>query len=208
MTQEKLSKQHPNIQRIWVSLYRVLIPAGLIRSVESQQHRPELLSGDKNIDQMQMKALTPVYVTINDMVEYFREGINVRLTDDKDAVKIFDALMDHVGCWKDAMVKMLNIGDTPVDDLILMEEFAISIYDIAKFRIYEDKRGQLIQRMNKGFRHFGGLQRTTVGSGTRAAPVMKPRTNKDIDDMRYEPNLDILHRVAVEQSVDYGSRGY
>jgi len=206
MTQS-LSKQHRNITRIWVDLYRVLVPAGRVRSVESQLGRPDLLTGDRRIDDMQVKALTPIYVTIDDMVEYFREGTEVRLTNDLDAVKIFDALMDHVGCWKSALQTVLNVGDAPVEDLILMEEFAVSIYDIAKFRIFEDKRGDLIRRMNKGFRHFGGLQRTTT-STRRPAPVMKDKTNLEIDQLRYEPSLDVLQRVAVEQSINHADRGY
>lgn len=188
--------RHRNLRRIWDDVYRVTMHSGDMRSIAEQQARPDLLSGDKRIDRAQKNALAPCLITIDDMVEYFREGIQFYVEGPEDALKILTAIMDHTGTWREATQTTLNLYDAPMEDLILMEEFAASIYEIAKYKIHENTpMGDFVNRISATTISRGrGMARNAIING--GAPKVKTqKTNAQIAELAYEPNTDLFRQA-------------
>lgn len=188
---------HPNIRRLFKDSYRVRIPQGMVRSIEEQQEMPELLSGDKDIDDWQLKQLMTLYITPEKMVEYHREGVPVYICSEKDAAKVYEALIDHTSAWRLSISDDLNSPGCPAQDLLDMEKFASDIYEIAKYDLssdaYRNPLETLRQRTN-GFALNADRVLTEDPSQVQSKPSVK--------DKKYEPNVDIFRQALLRNGND------
>lgn len=198
MTGKKPAYMHPNIRRIWRDTYRVFVAQGDIRSIEEQLERPELLSGDRKIDEVQMRQPVPIWITIDDMVEYFRHGVAMRLSDVNKAVDIFDALMDHVGVWRRVVETELNIDDAPLDDLITMEEFAVGVFELAKYRILDSEGKQNVIKRIAEAQGLGSMRMLpTIISDKKSKPAPLEAVKISVKQTTYEPSIGAFQRAMI-----------
>ena len=77
-------------------------------------------------------------LSIAKMVEYHQRGIPVKVVKFEDMKAIYDHIENHLRAWINNVQNNLNIGDVPIDDLIAMNEFANTIYPIARSLHTED----------------------------------------------------------------------
>ena len=83
---------------------------------------------DPEIDNELGKELITVMISIAEMIEYFQEGIAIRVVRESDTKFIYEAISKHILGWRDALEKGVNVGAAPLNDLIVMDQFAQEVY--------------------------------------------------------------------------------
>lgn len=73
------------------------------------------------------------YLTINDIAEYFREGINVSVVRYEDTKKIYENITRHLEAWQYEINYLFGGDYAPLDDLILLDKLADKVYGHAKY---------------------------------------------------------------------------
>lgn len=194
---KKHKPHHPNIVALFEKRYRIQIRVKDIRSIEEQRMRGDLASGNKAIDRALQNEKQIIPATINEMVEYYRDGVAIWLTHLPDAKKIYDAVCAHTAEWRRALMYGMNMGGAPVEDLILMEEFVSRIYQHARFE-YEkptpghSARGSLSDFLFSRDRQMGTIAingEYTVSEGWRAEGTVK--------DQVHIPDTDVFKQALV-----------
>ena len=67
-------------------------------------------------------------LTINQMVEFFKQGVTVHVIDYKDTKTIYELITDHLMAWKQKLAVGFNNRAAPIEDLILLDQFANVVY--------------------------------------------------------------------------------
>lgn len=118
--------------------YLCRVPAMAARTPEEIEMFGTPASSDEQADATMLNERILTYLTIGQMVAYFARGIDVGLVTYGDSKKIYHAITDYLTQWKEIMDRTMLTRDVPVDDLILLDEFANSIYEYAKYQIKGD----------------------------------------------------------------------
>jgi len=144
-------KDRDSVWYIWNDLYRVRVPTQKSRSKLHLKHFGTFETGIKEIDRELHTELTDTMCTINQMVEFYRNGIVVRVVKIADCKKIYERVTDHLLAWKYHLERGMNIGDAPVEDFILMDNFADAVYPHARALMGNDIT------MSQFFRDLNGV---------------------------------------------------
>lgn len=200
----KTKKLHPNIQRIFKDLFKISIAQKDIRSIEEQRTFGNTSTGDKKLDAMLASSFVNTYVTINDMIEYFRDGISFRLTNPADSRVIYEAISEHTARWRDALQYAFNMGNSPVEDLILMERFISTIYEHAKFQYIEKpKTDVLVTGASATLYDFlygnSGLKGTSFRETGEIRASVTTDNSQDIRTTKHNPNTDVFKKALISQ---------
>lgn len=124
--------------KLWEYLYRVRIPYIHARSIEDIKMYGTNITGVPEIDKDYASEIITCMITVNQMVEYYKEGVPIRIPSQSDIKEIYDSISDHLYAWKDRLYAGINIFNAPIEDLILMDKFANAIYDHAKYHFTDD----------------------------------------------------------------------
>jgi len=119
---------------IWDYYFKVRIPYLQSRTIEDIRKFGVTLSGVRAIDSSVDSEWITTMLPISDMIEHYREGVPIKIPSKSDIKLIYDFISEHIHAWKNKLEKGINIGDAPIDDLILMDKFANLIYDNAKYQ--------------------------------------------------------------------------
>lgn len=87
--------------------------------------------GDPVIDREMHTQPIHTYMTIDKMVEYFRNGITVSVHNHADTKRIYDIIATYINTWKHHLDRGINVGGAPIDDLILLDRFAGIVFEHA-----------------------------------------------------------------------------
>ena len=124
---------------IWEHYYLASVPHHLARSVQDIEIFGVPLSGIQEVDQEIMGDEVERWCTINDMIELYRQGIYIRLCNRGDSAKIYDAISSHIAAWKTRLEYGVHNAQAPLEDLLVMDEFASVVYDNA-VRHFDDPK--------------------------------------------------------------------
>lgn len=91
-----------------------------------------------DIDRELSKELIKVMIPISKMLDYFKEGIVVRVIHEKDTLNIYESITMYLRQWREQLYVGLNNGNAPLEDLISMDEFAQAIYPYASSHFKDD----------------------------------------------------------------------
>jgi hypothetical protein len=106
--------------------------------------------GDDSIDADMHNHMVDRYLTINQMVDYYKEGISVYIKIHTETKDIYDIISSYLLCWVQYLQNGINIGGAPIDDLIALDRFASSVYDHAVEHITDDFiHSHLVNTMSK-----------------------------------------------------------
>lgn len=196
----RVIKQHPNIVAIFEKRYRISIKQRDTISIEEQRAVGRTRTGNRALDTMLDNSNQLVYYTINDMVELFRNGIDFTLTNEQDSKKIFEAISAHTGYWRSELKYAYNMGDSPVEDLILMEKLASAVYVHARFEFekrpeFNAATGTLAAFLYSRHALSGGFTRAGELNGSVTKEVRGTKTK----DLVHTPNIDVFQRAMMEK---------
>lgn len=110
--------------------------------------------GIKEIDRETANERIETYLSINQMIEYFKRGALVGVRKVEDTKTIYERITDHLNAWKRQLQNGLNNGDAPIDDLILMDKFANAVYAHAQYQFTEEIIYSLLLRQIGGIMPF------------------------------------------------------
>jgi hypothetical protein len=92
-------------------------------------------SGDPGINREIANEIITLRVPISEMIDYYRKGISFSVVNKEDTVVIFEYIQNHLERFASRInSNPLNKNTFPLDDLLVMEEFADQIYSHSKFR--------------------------------------------------------------------------
>lgn len=120
-------------EKIWEHLFMCIVPSLQIRSVEDIRRNGIVSSGIREVDEGLRNAPEKRMMTINQMVEAFNRGVPIRICKFEDTATIYDIVQTHLTQWLEHIRTGLNAKDAPVDELMLMDRFANSIYQHARY---------------------------------------------------------------------------
>lgn len=155
-------------KKIWEYYYKCRVHAFQSRSVEDIRQNGMIMTGIKDLDDGLKNDWILVYKTIDQMVELFRRGCEIRLVVEEDTKDIYDTIQTHLTQWTEALRTGMNLGAAPLQDLIDMDKFANSVYRYAKYHFTPEvlqsvlgERMHEIQRIN----NFNILNNYRPGEG-------------------------------------------
>lgn len=102
--------------------------------------------GIKELDHGMVNERIETFLTIDQMVEHFRNGTVVGVKKIEDTKTIYDCITTYLNAWKRQLEHGLNNRDAPIDDLILLDQFANAVYAHAKYFFTEDVVDSLLMK--------------------------------------------------------------
>ena len=131
---------------IFDHLFLCRIPNLGSMSPEYIRHFGMPTSGDAGVDNEMKNQLITTYLSIAAMATHFKNGVNVYIPRQADIRLMYDYITDHLTAWKNSLSRGLNRGDAPIEDLILLDQFANNIYEYAKWQFTEETANSLFVR--------------------------------------------------------------
>lgn len=133
---------------IWSKLFLVSIKYKYLQSDDELRMFGLSSVYDTDLDNSTHNQLIDIMINIDKMVEYYRKGITVNIKVHSDTKIIYNIINEYLFAWKNRLNNGINIGIAPLDDLLLLDQFAGSIYSFAKdhFRT-EDESNKLVNQL-------------------------------------------------------------
>lgn len=113
--------------------YMVKIPYIATRTKEDIREYGMPSSGLKEFDVGQENQLVDRYLSINEMLEYFKNGVNVYVSDYKKTKDIYEAISEYLSFWLSSIRSTFSTNHVPLEDLQELDKFANVVYDKAKW---------------------------------------------------------------------------
>lgn len=95
-------------------------------------------TGDKGLDNQLFKEELSMYINIARMVELHYDGIAFIIENPNDSVEIYKLIKQHLTDWDLELHHTVNRKEPPIDALIAMDEFASTLWGVAKYQVKEE----------------------------------------------------------------------
>lgn len=182
--------------RLWDYLYHVKMPYQQTRSVDDIRRTGTNVTGVREIDSDIHRQWFSTMISIAQMADYFKEGVPIRVTHESDVQEIYKAISEHIMAWKARLERGINIGDAPIEDLVLLDNFANTIYAHAKYHFTKDEANALIAQ------HLNTVQRINASnffSPNVLANIKSPDTKDGITRINADPEDAIPERDSLSE---------
>lgn len=100
-------------------------------SIEEIEFYGMYSTGDKEYDDHLNNELITRWLSINEMVEYYKRGKSFSIVDPRNTEEIYGVIHQYLHSWKNRMQNSVNIGNAPVDDLIALDAMAAAVHGYA-----------------------------------------------------------------------------
>lgn len=157
---------------IWHNKYLIKIAQKHLASNEEIKMFGSLTTGFEEIDRTIGNQLTQVMISINDMVEYYKLGINIYIVQESDSEEIYETIVEYLQAWNETLNNAINVSPPPVEDLLLLDRFANTLFGPAK--AYHDHNPHKVDIISSS---FGVSSRVTPQSllGMQSAQAAPPK---------------------------------
>lgn len=122
---------HTNAQAIWTNLFAVTLD--YCDTISSSYARifgmPTV--GDPGLDREMQHHSVDTFLTIDALVEHYKQGHQVKLRRHEDSKQIYDIISAYLQDWKNKLKEGINVGNPPIDDLILLDRYAAVVFPFA-----------------------------------------------------------------------------
>jgi len=157
------TEQHTPAFKLFHYEFNYQIPAMHFYTEQQQENFGVFSSGDREVDRMQAAAPVMTRSNIMEMARRYAQDIQIELCNPEDSVRIYEIIKAHLLDWYKAARTEHNLGDVPTEDLRMLDDFAVSLFQLA--RRYQPQ----IVEQSRFMRLFGQLG----GSMDRHAPVSR-----------------------------------
>ena len=134
----KVQPRLDTTDKIWTYYYLVRVPELGCTSVDYMRQYGTYITGHKQIDQALSQQWMTRQMTIAQMVDLYRDGVQIKIVNESDVKDIYEAIASHLEGWRSQLEHGINIGDAPIDDLIAMDDFANGVYEFARHHLTRD----------------------------------------------------------------------
>lgn len=115
-------------------------------SIEQLRRTGVRVSGNRFDDANIKNEWLTTYLPISKMVDYYKEGVSVKIVNLSDLPLMYDFISKHLAAWKQQLEFGINIGNAPIDDLVAMDAFATSVYEHAVHQFTRAEAESLMAR--------------------------------------------------------------
>jgi len=137
-------------------------------------------TGDRQMDRDMMSSDVERMLSINDMFEYWRAGISVKVVLRSDTGKIYQYITDHLNAMKREVEKSFRVDHIPFEDLIALDQFAATVYEHAQFQFTRAEVESLLARKMKNIVRFSPTD--ILGGGKKPTPPAKQTLHGEEDE--------------------------
>lgn len=130
--------KHDSTYYLWEVLFECKIPYLASTSTDYIRQMGFPDSGDPMVNNELMNQWIHTALPIEKMIDYFKKNVTVRILKPNDTKVIYEYIENHLMQWKRKLEYGVNIGDAPIDDLIMMDRFANKVYEHAKWLFTEE----------------------------------------------------------------------
>lgn len=161
---------------LFVRRFSCRYPTMLAKDIDEIKSVGLYSTGDKRLDKEVINAqMTNAMLTINEMVELYRKDCPVYIRSREDTVTIYELIMDHLLVWSRHLDRGINISKAPIEDLILLDEFAENIFQYVR---YEYKKSNV---QNELHRRISSLNRyNAVNILKKPLYLQQPKLTVDV----------------------------
>jgi hypothetical protein len=132
MYSDEQEKEHVRIlDIIFERKYEIRIKKIDNMSIEEIEFYGMYSTGDKDYDESLNNEIITRWLSINEMVEYFKRGKPFSIVDAKNTEEIYEVIHKYLLSWKSRLENSLNIGNAPVEDLIALDSMASAVHGYA-----------------------------------------------------------------------------
>ena len=117
---------------IFEKYYWIKIQKLQVMTKEEARLYGNIITGDKKIDKNMDEQWITRQATINDMIDYYKNYVQIRIMYHSDSELIYGAIDRHLNAWIDQLNHSMNVGNAPLEDLLQMDRFAKEIYKHAR----------------------------------------------------------------------------
>ncbi len=177
---------------LWDYYYRVKLPYLQTRTTDELKNLGVNVSGIPAIDNDIPNQEFVTMISINKMVEFYKEGVQIKVMDRKDTKEIYDSISKHIQAWKEYLHTGINIGAAPVEDLIALDQFANTVYEHAKYQFTYEDADSIASRY---FGHLEFANASTFFNSKKAGNLNTPANQVSpgvYDDAELYPERDSL----------------
>lgn len=114
-------------------LFRITIPTQLSRNVEDVQLLGTRYTGVPYLDNSVYDEWHTCAIPITKIAEYHHNGIPMKVNGDSELDKMYVIINDYLVYWANSLQLQCNISETPFGFLIVLDDLAAHIFNIAKF---------------------------------------------------------------------------
>lgn len=105
------------------------------RSIDSIRATGMPTTGDEEIDRDMHHQAVDRWITINDVVELFRQNLEVAVISRSDTPIMYKCIMDHLQAWEYDMNHEFSPAKPPLEDLALMYRLADKLYHYVRYEV-------------------------------------------------------------------------
>ena len=134
---------------IWSELFMVKMAFRDVLTTEQIRDFGMPSTGVEEIDREIRQDKVTCMITIDAMAEHYRAGRRVVIVNWPDLERIYDIIDKYLLIWAQLLEGALNTGDAPIEDLILLDEMANSLYEQSK--VYNGSRLKNRKRLDSFF---------------------------------------------------------
>jgi hypothetical protein len=110
--------------------------------------------GDPIYDKGTANELVTRMLTINQIAEFYKNGVTVEVVKYSDTKVIYELIVDHLSSWKQKMATSFHTKNAPLEDLILLDKLASVVYKFAQPQFTTEVVDSLIaRRMSSALKH-------------------------------------------------------
>lgn len=175
---------------IWNNLYMCKVP--FIHTMSSDYLRQFGMpsSGIEEYDRGMAQELVIRMLSINQMVDYFGQGVSVRVCNHADTKEIYDHISAHLNAWRSQLENGFHIRNAPREELQLMDRFANAVYEHAQYLFDNTYVNSLMARNIAGA--VGGISRDSM-------ILKKPESLVNHDADEHNPQNNRPTRVSMAE---------
>ena len=173
---------------IWDIRYLVTYNFLNARSINDIKARGVRVTGIKRFDNEVKHEVVRAWLSINEMVDFYKRGIDIGIVHRGDIVKIYEAIQDHlyeaISCTKQS----INVPVKLLEDLVDLDKFAKAIYQFAKYDFKQK------EEVTDFLRAINSKTSTVFNNRLFMNTPQDNRTRLDeIEQQQYESNEDWLN---------------
>jgi len=165
---------------IWHKKFLCRVNAFKSRSLEHVEHFGVPVSGDPLYDQAMMQEDIQRMLSIDEMVEFFRQGLVVGVLKEKETKAIYEHITDHLEAWKKKIENGWHVREAPIEDLILMDKFAHAVHKHARHHFTTEIVESILARRMSGTLRIS--RDKILGAGPKTQVVNKLEEGEEEED--------------------------
>ncbi len=173
-------------------LYTCRVPLHATISENEMRVFGYMHTGNPDIDRGTREQYVTVMWPIYKMAKAFGNGDAVKLVKYSDAKEVYEHVEKHLHAWKIKLETAFHIADAPLKDLVLLDEFASSVYEHAKYNFTNQYVESLMMR---DLTAISAINRSNLFKTKRAPPVVSNSNVKHVteDHVKINSNSEDNH---------------